>query len=125
MTQSPPPILPSPTDTFTAMESEIRETVCPTTVPMLHTFDQQEDDEHLTLMSEEIVSHIHSKIGAKVPPFRTTREQTAFLPMIEDCDAWLEYEAASNTLDDSITTTTTTDSCNHDDDDDGDMSLFV
>ena len=84
MTQSPPPTLPSPTDTFAAMERQIRETVCPTTVPMLRTFDQQEDEEHLTLMSEEIASRIHSKIGAKFPPFRTTGEPTAFLPMVED-----------------------------------------
>lgn len=84
MNQSPPLSLHSPTDTFDATEREIQKTICPTIVPQLRTFNQQDNAENLTLMSEEITSRIHSKLAAKFHAFKQKGELHAFLPLVED-----------------------------------------
>ena len=82
--QSPPPSLPSPADTFDAMEKEIQETGRVTTVPTLRTFTQPEHQDQLTLMSEEIASRVHAKLRAKFKPFRLRGRPKNFLPHVED-----------------------------------------
>ena len=84
MMQSPPPSLPSPADTFDAMEKDIKETVRVTTVPTLRTFTQPEHQDQLTLMSEEIASRVHDKLRAKFKPFRQRGRPKNFLPHVED-----------------------------------------
>ena len=82
--QSPPPSLPSPADTFDAMEKEIQETGRVTTVPTLRTFTQPEHQDQLTLMSEEIASRVHAKMRAKFKPFKPKGTTKNFLPHVED-----------------------------------------